>query len=139
MPRGGYRPGSGRKVGFKEKGTIEKEEARQHLRAMVIAELEPLVRAQIDNAKGLKYLVLRDKKTGKFERVTEAVARLKEGSTEERIEVWEKDPSIQAFTDLMNRAVDKPMEQPLEVDLKVKGDLLSRLIAGRKRVAEARK
>ena len=32
-------------------------------------------------------------------------------STEEIIEVWEKDPSVQAFTDLMNRTLDKPAEQ----------------------------
>jgi hypothetical protein len=31
--------------------------------------------------------------------------------TEEVIEVWEKDPSVQAFTDLMNRTIDKPIEQ----------------------------
>ena len=28
-----------------------------------------------------------------------------------------KDPSVQAFTDLMNRAIDKPKEQELEVKL----------------------
>lgn len=25
--------------------------------------------------------------------------------------VWEKDPSVQAFTDLLNRAIDKPIER----------------------------
>ncbi len=76
---------------------------------MVFAALEPLVSAQIANASGLKYLVARDKRTGKFERVSEAMARL--ANNEEHIEVWEKDPSVQAFTDLLNRAVDKPIEQ----------------------------
>ena len=61
----------------------------------------------MSHAVGLKYLVVRDKKSGKFVRVGEALARQSEAET---IEVWEKDPSVQAFTDLMNRALDKPAE-----------------------------
>ena len=57
------------------------------------------------------------------------------GRGEEIVEVWEKDPSIHAFTDLMNRALDKPKEQVLE--LSIEGDIVARLIEGRKRVAEA--
>ncbi len=57
------------------------------------------------------------------------------GRGEEIVEVWEKDPSIHAFTDLMNRALDKPKEQVLE--LNVKSDIVARLAEGRKRVAEA--
>lgn len=79
------------------------------MRARVIAELAPLLEAQIANAKGLKYLVVRDKATGKFLRVAgHAAEKLK--PAEEIIEMWEKDPSIQAFTDLMNRTFDKPKE-----------------------------
>jgi hypothetical protein len=63
------------------------------------------VEAQIGEALVLKYLVTRDRKTGKFIRVGPALAR---NSKEQTIEVWEKDPSIQAFADLMNRALDKP-------------------------------
>jgi hypothetical protein len=53
---------------------------------------------------------------------------VKLGDDEEIIEVWEKDPSVQAYTDLLNRALDKPAEQvqvtgadggPLEIVLKV--------------------
>ncbi len=49
------------------------------------------------------------------------MARVKLGRHEETIEVWEKDPSVQAFTDLMNRALDKPADpaQQLDVDLRV--------------------
>ena len=36
-------------------------------------------------------------------------------------------------SDLMNRAVDKPKEQVLEVN--IKGDIVARLIEARKRVA----
>lgn len=120
MPRGGARPNSGPKKGTKygpQQETITKEQAREAVRTLVIAQLAPLVAAQIANANGLKYLVTRDKKTGKFIRVTEAMAKLKAGEDEETIEVWEKDPSVQAFTDLMNRALDKPKEQEQSLDI----------------------
>ncbi len=108
MKNGGKRPGAGRKRG-QNKQTLEKAVAREIVRALICPHLKPLVEAQVANAIGLKYLVVRDKKTGKFSRVTEALARVEDG--EEIIEVWEKDPCIQAFTDLMNRAIDKPAEQ----------------------------
>ena len=88
--------------------TLEKEAARAVLRAMVTAEMRSMVDAQISNAKGLRYLVVREKASGKFVRV--AQARAKVNSREEIIEVWEKDPCVQAFTDLMNRTIDKPAE-----------------------------
>lgn len=140
MSHGGRRPGAGRKKGAK---VLEKEAMRERLRAMVSAEFSPLIAAQLENAKGIKFLVARQKSTGKFTRLTEAQARLKEGqeSDTEIIEVWEKDPSVQAFTDLMNRAIDKPVEQVvMDADVTVRGDqVLARLVAGRKRVAEAKR
>jgi hypothetical protein len=131
MPRGGKRPNSGPKKGAKYAPTITKEAAREALRAIVTRELDALLAAQIANAKGLKYLVTRDKKTGKFIRVTEAMAKVKQDDDEdhETIEVWEKDPSVQAFTDLLNRALDKPKEQAQAVQLS--GTLtLEQLVAG---------
>lgn len=98
--------------GYKTQKTIAKEAAREALRQLILRKMDTLVAAQIAHAEGLKYLVTRDKKTGKFIRVTEAMAKAKTGEHEEIIEVWEKDPSVQAFTDLMNRAIDKPAEQP---------------------------
>lgn len=98
----------GRPKGSKNKSTLNKELARQALQAMVMAELRPMTEAQIANAKGIKYLVAREKKTGKFVRVVDVRSTVKSG--EEIIEVWEKDPSILAFTDLMNRTIDKPTE-----------------------------
>jgi len=116
MPRGGPQPGSGRPKGTKNASTITKEEAREALRRAVLEEMRDMIAAQVAQAKGLKYLVVREKKTGKFVRVTEAMAKAKSGETdtEETIEVWEKDPSTPAFTDLMNRALDKPKEQEQE-------------------------
>ncbi len=118
----------GRPAGKLSQPTIDKILKREELRRLICAELEPMTLAQVANAKGIKYLVTRNKNSGKFIRVTEAMARLKAGDDEEIIEVWEKDPSVQAYTDLMNRALDKPAEQvqvtggdgkPLEIILKV--------------------
>ena len=72
MPRGGKRPGAGRKKGPQ---TLEKEAMRALLRERVYHEMAPLVDAQIANAKGIKYLVVRSTVTGKFLRVSERSSR----------------------------------------------------------------
>ena len=115
MPSGGARPNSGPKKGTKYAPTLAKEAARDALRAIVLREMEALVSAQMAHAKGLSYLVGRDK-TGKFKKLTsdEADKALAGESDYTLVEVWEKDPSVQAFTDLMNRALDKPKEQEQE-------------------------
>ncbi len=79
--------------------------------------------------------MVRNTRTGKFLRVTEARAREILGRDEEIIEVWEKDPSIQAFTDLMNRAIDKPREQRQEIKVTGDDEMVRRLHAGRARAA----
>lgn len=99
----------GRPVGTKTPATLNKEMAREALRAIVMREMDALVSAQVANAKGLNYLVARNAKTGKFERVTTAMLDNPD-QYPENVEVWEKDPSVQAFTDLMNRTIDKPAE-----------------------------
>lgn len=137
MPRGGKRAGAGRKKG---QNTLQKEAAREVVRQQVFKQLSPLLKAQISNALGLKYLVVRDKKTGKFLRVTESMAKARQALTEseEIVEVWEKDPSVQAFTDLMNRALDKPKEQEQAITVTGEVTLIEKLLAGRKRAAEAK-
>src|SRR5215510_215062 len=98
--------------------TIAKEEARELARRVITKHLERLLAAQIDNAQGIKHLMMRDPKTGKFERVAvdsrdpkvaeaQIDAALKSGNA---CWIYTKDPSVQAFTDLMNRALDKPVE-----------------------------
>lgn len=121
---GGKRAGSGNKPGVKFASTLNKEQAREAVRQMVMAAMQPMVEAQVAHAQGLKYLVIRDAKSGKFTRVTQK--RMEElldtgGDDLERVEVWEKDPSVQAFTDLLNRALDKPKEQ--EQEHKIDGKL----------------
>jgi hypothetical protein len=132
---GGKRPGAGKPKGHKATATLEKIAAREFVRARVTAQLGPLVDAQLAHALGLKYLVTRDK-SGKFVRVTEAMARsAKDGDT---IEVWEKDPSTPAFTYLLDRALDRPAEQEIPIAVRnVDAEArIARLIAGRKRAAE---
>lgn len=78
---------------------------REAIRELILPHLRPLVEAQIAQAVGIKYLVARDA-DGKFRRIgPEGI----EGA--DVIEVWEKDPSTPAFTDLLNRAADRPKEQ----------------------------
>src|SRR5678809_148098 len=123
MPRGGARPNSGPKKGTKygpQQETLNKEQARDALRQAVIQHMDAMIAAQVAHAKGLSYLVGRDK-VGKFKKLTseEAEKALAGESEYTTVEVWEKDPSVQAFTDLMNRALDKPKEQEQSVDAKV--------------------
>lgn len=124
MPKGGRRPNSGPKKGTKYKqgpktiqALADKALYRDELRRMVTAELAPMTQAQIASAKGIQHFVLRDK-SGKFQRVTSAEAAISAMNDPEAVyEFWARDPSIAAFTDLMNRALDKPAEQ-----LKVTGE-----------------
>ena len=124
-PKGGKREGAGRPPGTKNASTITKEQAREALRQIVLREMDDLCAAQLAHAKGLSYLVGRDK-VGKFKKLTseEAEKALAGESEFTLIEVWQKDPSVQAFTDLMNRALDKPKEQ--EQEHNIKGDLTMR-------------
>lgn len=137
MARGGKRPNSGPKKGTKYAPTLSKEASREALRQIVLREMDSLVASQIANAKGIQYLVVREKKTGKFVRATAGSAE-KLKPDEEIIEVWEKDPSVQAFTDLMNRALDKPAEQLQEIKVTGELNIVGRLQAARARLAKAK-
>jgi len=134
--RGGYRPNAGRKRGGKWPSTLDGMAERDAVRNAVIAELTLMLQAQIAHAKGLSYLVVCDKKTGKVLRATERMAKAKLGEDEETIEVWEKDSNVQAFTDLFNRALDKPREQEQEIKLTGSVDLIAKLHAARARMAK---
>jgi hypothetical protein len=103
-------------------GLISKRIARDIVRARITEHFAELIDAQIAQAKGLKYLVARDD-SGKFRRI--GPGELADGA--EHVEVWEKDPSTAAFTDLMNRAIDKPKEQEQEVIIHNSEELLARL------------
>lgn len=113
MPAGGKRTGAGRPKGPQ---TLEKEAMRAIVRKIVARRLIPLTKAQISNALGIRYLVVRQKSTGKFLRRVGATGDTHDPDSE-IIEIWEKDPSIQAYTDLLNRTIDKPADQIQEIKL----------------------
>lgn len=95
----------GRPKGSVGLATLTKQAIRDVVQAVVSRNAEAMAEAQVAQSLGLKYLVKRDPLTGKFERIGEAGI-----DGDGVIEVWEKDPSTAAFTDLMNRAADKPVE-----------------------------
>lgn len=141
MSRGGKREGAGRKPGVKLPSTISKEMAREALREIVTAHMAEMTQAQIAHAKGISHFMLRDPKSGKFERLTDAdqiAAALNADGAEEgsTYYIWAKDPSVQAYTDLMNRALDKPKEQEQVINLKGSVEIVERLQAARKRLEQ---
>lgn len=78
-----------------------------------MADLDPMLSAQIASAKGISHFFLRDPKTKQFIRIEDPKriqAALNAGEAGSFYWIFTKDPSIQAFTDLMNRTFDKPKE-----------------------------
>lgn len=121
MPRGGFRPGAGRKPGTKEKSTLEKEELRRQLRERVALRWGKMIEAQIDTSIGLSHFFLRDKATGQFKRLTdEKEIEQALNSDGDRYYIHTKDPNVAAFTDLANRTIDKPTDH---VESEVSGNL----------------
>lgn len=136
--KGGFRPGSGRKVGYKTQATLNKEAAREDLRRRVINALAPMVRAHIAHATGIGHCYTRDK-NGKFTRVVDPAkldALLNEGSEGEHYFIFTKDPSAVAFKELLDRALDKPKEQAQEIHVTGEIELSTRLTAARNRVID---
>jgi hypothetical protein len=135
--RGGKRPGAGMPKGHVTRKTIEKEAARAAVRQMVLEHMKPLVQAQIAHAIGIGHVYTRDKagKFNKIENQAEIDRLLTEGVEDEHYWIFTKDPSVQAFTDLMNRAIDKPKEQEQELVIRDGDAVLTKLQAARKRLA----
>jgi len=129
----------GRPKGSKTKTTLDKEAAREYVRQRVTTELGPLIDAQLQNAKGLAHFFLRDEKTRQFVRITdpkqiEIALNMGEGGEEGKYYwIHTKDPSIQAFTDLLNRALDKPKEQEQAIHVTGEVELVERLARARQR------
>ena len=102
----------GRPKGSATQGTLDKLAARELVRQQVTAALGPMIRAQIAHAQGIGHLYVRDK-TGKFTKIenqAQVDELLRTGTEEKDYWIFTKDPSVQAFTDLLNRAIDKPAE-----------------------------
>src|SRR5215831_6208978 len=81
------------------------------MRQYVTERLPEYLDAMSDNILGIRHLMMRDPKTGKFERVTGDAKQIDEAlKTKTAFWIYTKDPNVQAFTNLMNRALDKPSE-----------------------------
>jgi hypothetical protein len=121
MPRpkkGEKTPGSGIKKGQKHQGTLEKDAAREALRQQITARLEPITDAQLDHAAGVSYMVLRNT-DGTYTRATnveQVDAALAVGET--AFKLFTQAPNPQAYNTLLAYAVDRPKEQPQQVELK---------------------
>jgi hypothetical protein len=113
MPRGGKRPGAGRPKGSKEKQTLAKEAAREVLRQILTAQMEPVAHALVSRCKGVRYFVTRNKKTGKYEIVTnpEQVAAALNAEDENAGEFYTDKPETAAIKEFFDRIVDKAKEQ----------------------------
>jgi hypothetical protein len=134
MARGGKRPGAGRPKGSKEQSTLTKEAAREALRQIVLQDLRGMTEAQMAAAKGIKYLVYRNRIGGEFKVATKELLESGAlGGENVIVEVWDKQPSTPAFTDLMNRALDKPKEQVQELAVTV-DSRADRVLAARQRL-----
>ena len=115
MPKGGKRPGAGRPkgtTGIQHQATRDKQAMREAIRRYVDKHLDKLMQAQLAHAQGIGHLFTRDK-SGKFTRIEDEQAAdrlLTQGTEGQDYWIFMKDPSTAAFTDLLNRAVDKPSE-----------------------------
>ena len=101
-----------------------------------------MIEAQVRHSVGLSHLMLREedgtwKKAPPDMSADEMLAIL--NGDQARYYIATKDPSVQAFTDLMNRALDKPKEQAQAIDLNVHGDIAALIAEGRQRAAARNK
>jgi hypothetical protein len=133
VPKGGYRANSGLKKGTKFKSTLEKSATRELVRQVVTENLGPMLRAQIAHSQGIGHLFTRDA-AGKFSRIVdeeEGLRILSEGTQGTDFWIFMKDPSVQAFTDLMDRALDKAGNSVQEVKITGEAEMIQHLYAGR--------
>lgn len=81
------------------------------MRVHITERVLPMLDAQIQHATGISHMFLR-RPDGTFERSDDpdAILNALNSGDETSYYVFTKDPSVQAFSDLMNRAIDKPAE-----------------------------
>ena len=97
MPSGGAGRGQGRKKGHKASHTIKTENARAYLIEQVVKDLEPIVSAQKEAAKGLYY----ENAKGK---------------------IYQREPDLKAGEYLLNQAAGKARET-----VEVHGDMILKI------------
>lgn len=116
----GRKAGPGLPKGYKFKHTLEREAARRHLEARIIEELDPLIQAQFDVAKGVMVMFAREKngegaRVGKLYRVTspEEMLDLLNSDGQNGVDYYylsAKDPDGKVLENLMCRVFGKPKE-----------------------------
>ncbi len=90
---------------------VDKTRAREFAAALFVNELEPILRAQIEHAKGVSYMTLRHQ-DGSYTRATDEKqvdAGLAAG--EPLMQLFTQAPNTQAFMALWDRTLDKPIER----------------------------
>jgi hypothetical protein len=106
---GGKRAGAGSKLGRKWLATMEKSLVREETRKFIQQHMPAMLRSQIAHAIGIHHVFSRDK-SGKFSRIEdqEHIDRLlTEGEEGKDYWIFAKDPSVQAFSVLLDRTLDQ--------------------------------
>src|SRR5260221_9142492 len=123
---GGRRLGGVGTKGKRWPATLEKALVREETRKYIQQHMQAMLRAQIAHAIGIGHVYTRDAH-GKFSRIEderEMERLLSEGTQDTDYWIFAKDPSVQAFSVLLDRTLDqapKPVEltgkdgAPLEV------------------------
>lgn len=103
-------PTSGVKKGYKYPKTLEKDRVLAAMKAHIMSQVEEMVGAQLEHAKGVHYMSLR-KSDGTYARATDVkqvdAAYAAGGET---FDLFTQAPNTQAFAALMDRAFGKPSE-----------------------------
>lgn len=114
---GGKRKGAGGSApGRRWAATMEKALVREETRKYIQQHMPAMLRAQIAHAIGIGHLYTRDKH-GKFSRIedeAEIDRLLSEGTKDTDYWIFAKDPSVQAFSELLDRTLDQA-PKPVEV------------------------
>lgn len=127
----------GRPKGSKSQTTKDKEAAREFVRQYLTEKLTPVADALLSRAQGVRYFVTRNKKTGKYELVTnpdQVVAALN-GDDENTGEFYTDKPDVSAIREILDRTLDKAKEQEQEVKLTGEVALVERLVRARQRIS----
>ena len=114
----------GRKTGGRVKGTLNEKTLdliweRELIRRQILKERAPMIDAHTQHAKGIGYMLIR-RPDGTYSRATDEAqidSALAIGGS--AFKIFTQAPNPQSFTTLMAYAVDKPREQPQEVNIQV--------------------
>ena len=104
---------------------LSKRVIREAYVELVVPQIREIVQAQVAKAMGVSHFMLRDPESGQWKRLTdpdEIQAALNHPNAEagSTYYIHTKDPDAAAITDIWNRVMDKPKEQPQEVEAQVR-------------------